>query len=149
MTSIIVSREIDAPKDLVFQTVADIRNFAKACPKIVDYEFLSDTQTGIGTRFRETREMQGKQAVTELEVTEYVENEHIRLEANSHGTIWDSLFSVSEHAGVTTLTLTMHAHAYKLLARVLNFLIQGMIKKEVAKDLEQVKTYCEQLASSA
>ena len=143
MKPIIVSREIHAPKAKVFLAVADIREFAKACPKIVNYEFLSETQKGAGTRFRETRLMGGREAVTELEVTEYEENDHIRLVADSHGTIWDSVFRVSETDGVTTLTLAMEARAYKLIAKVMNFLIQGMIRKEVAKDLEQVKAYCE------
>lgn len=149
MKPIVVSRDIDAPKSVVFQTVADVREFAKANPKIVKYEFLTDQQSGEGTRFRETRILGGKEACTELEVTEFVENDHIRLVANSHGTIWDTVISVNENHGATTLTLRMEAHSYRLLARLINFLFQGMIQKEVAKDLDQVKSYCERLQSTS
>lgn len=94
MAATTVIRTINAPLDLVFQTVADIRNFSKAVPHIVNAEFLSDVESGVGTRFRETRLMRGKEATTELEVTEYSENEHIRIVADAGGTIWDSLFTV-------------------------------------------------------
>ena len=79
MSRITVTRTIDAPIDLVFQTVADERRLSQALPHIVKVEFLSDVKAGVGTRFRETRLMNGKEATTELEVTEFVENERVRL----------------------------------------------------------------------
>jgi uncharacterized protein YndB with AHSA1/START domain len=59
MSPIIVTRTIRAPVDLVFQTVADIRRFSQALPHVVKVEFLSDARTGVGTRFRETRLING------------------------------------------------------------------------------------------
>ena len=41
-------------------------------PDVVKIEMLSDTTSGVGTRFLETRLMRGKEATTELEVTEYL-----------------------------------------------------------------------------
>ena len=57
MTRITIVRNINAPIDAVFTTVAAIRNFSRAIPHIVAFEFLSDIKTGIGARFRETRLM--------------------------------------------------------------------------------------------
>ena len=95
MSRITVTRTIDAPLDVVFRTVADIRQFSKALPRIVKFEFLSEVKSGVGTRFRETRLMKGKEATTELEVTEFIENDRIRLVADDHhGTVWDTLFAV-------------------------------------------------------
>ena len=129
MARITVTKTINAPLHVVFATVADIRQFAEAIPHIVGYEFLSETQTGVGTRFRETRVMHGKEASTVLEVTEYVENQRTRLVADSHGTVWDSVFEVREEGGATVLTLTMDAKAYKLLPKLMNPLICGMIRE--------------------
>ena len=53
-------RMIDAPVEEVFNTVAHIEAFRNALPHIIDVEFLTDQQTGAGTRFRETRLMNGK-----------------------------------------------------------------------------------------
>ena len=143
MTQIIVTRTINASIDLVFKTIADIRNFSKALPHVVNFEFLSDSKTGVGTQFRETRLMKGKKSITELEVTEYMENNRIRMVADSHGTVWDTTFTVDFTGGKTTLILTMDAKAYKLLPKILNPLIKGMIKKAIERDMDLVKSYCE------
>ncbi len=127
-----------------FETVADIRNFSKAVTDIVDVEFLSDQKSGVGTRFKETREINGREASTELEVTEYEQNDHIRMVSDSHGTVWDSLFSVKRINGNTELTLVMDANAYKFLPKLLNPVMRYFIKKEIAKDMDAVKLYCEQ-----
>lgn len=91
MTRMTVHRTINAPIEVVFKTVAEIENFSKAVPHITKIEFLTECKKGPGTKFRETRLMKGKEATTELEVTEHVENERVRLVAGSHGTVWDTV----------------------------------------------------------
>ena len=88
MSRTTVRRTIDAPADFVFRTVAEIDNYSKAIPHIVNVEFLSDVRSGVGSRFRETRLMMGREASTILEVTEYVENERVRIVSDEGGTIW-------------------------------------------------------------
>jgi uncharacterized protein YndB with AHSA1/START domain len=143
MSKITITKTINAPLELVFNTVADIRNFSKAVPDIMDVEFLSDQKLGVGTRFRETREINGKEAATELEVTEYDENNHIRLVSDSYGTVWDSIFTVDNVGGKTKLTLVMDARAYKLLPKIMNPIMKFFIKKAIDKDMDAVKSYCE------
>ena len=144
MTQTTITRTIAAPIHTVFQTVAKIDNFSKAVPHIVSVEILSDVKSGVGTRFRETRLMKGKKAMTELEVTEYVENDHVRMVADASGTIWDTVFTVKPANGQTDLTMIMDAKAYKLWSKVLNPLLKGMIQKAIEKDMDAVKSYCEQ-----
>jgi hypothetical protein len=67
----VVSSSIAAPIDVVFSTVAAINQFSRAIPHIVKVEFLSEVRAGVGTRFGETRLMGGREAATELEVTEW------------------------------------------------------------------------------
>ncbi len=143
MRPIIVSRTIKAPIDRVFQTVADIQHFSKAVPRVVKYEILSPVESGVGTRFRETSRMKGKEQTTELEVTEYVPNEHVRMVADSHGVIWDSVFTVKPERDHTALTLAMDARAYKFLPRLMYPLMYKMIAKAVASDMDSVKEFCE------
>lgn len=143
MGTISLTTTIEAPLEKVFHTVADIRNFSKAVPDIVDVEMLSEVTSGEGARFREKRVINGREAATELEVTDYVENERIRLVADSHGTVWDSVFTVSESNGHTELTLVMEAKPYKLLSRLMNLLMKGTMTKALRKDMEAVKRYCE------
>ena len=138
-----VTRTINAPIEDVFKTVADIAEFSKALPHVVKYEFLSDRHSGVGTRFRETRLMSGKEEITDLEVTEYAANDRVRIVADSHGTIWDTMFTVAAENENTILTMDMDAKAYKLLPKLMNRLVKGMIIKGVEKDMDFVKSYCE------
>ena len=64
MAQYAATRTIDAPPDRVFRTVAHIDHFREAVPHITNVEYLSETQTGVGTRFRETRVMRGREAST-------------------------------------------------------------------------------------
>lgn len=143
MTTTVVRRQIDAPADLVFHTVADIENFSKAIPHILRVEFLSDIHQGLGTRFRETRDMNGREATTELEVTEYTPTEKVRLVADSHGTVWDTTFTVSADSQSTVLEMVMDARAHTLLPKLLNPLMKPLVKRAIEKDMDAVKAYCE------
>ena len=138
-----ITRAIDAPVESVFATIADMKNFSKAVPHIVNVVFLSDVHAGSGTRFRETRLMHGKERSTELEVTEYVENERVRMVADTDGTVWDSLFVVSPVEGRTRLDFTMDARPHKLLPKLLVPLMKGLVQKAIEKDMDAVKAYCE------
>lgn len=140
-TSITV--EIDAPIETVFDTVAHIHNYAKAMPHIVHTEVLGDVESGVGMRFRQTRRMGKREATTELEVTEYVPNEHVRMVADSGGAIWDSIFTLRPRDGGTTLTLHMDARAYKLLPKLIIPLFGPLMRKAVHKDMAALKAYCE------
>ncbi len=151
MTTTTLSETIHAPIGLVFETVADITKYREAIAHIVGVEMLSEVQRGVGTRFRETRRMpNGKEMSNELEVTELVDDDHVRIVCDTHGTVWDTTFTVRDlGAGRTELALVMHARAHKLVARLINPLIKGMVAKEVAKDLQAVKAHCERLQGPA
>lgn len=143
MKSIHCSRTIDAELGRVFQVVSDVRNFRQAVPHIIRIEFTTERQAGIGTRFRETRVMHGREHTVELEVAEYVENETVRMIADAGGTRWDTHFTVSQVANGTKLDLRMDISPQTWIARVFNPLIRGMVVRGVESDLASVKDFCE------
>ncbi len=107
MQRIRTHRTIHGALDEVFRSISDVRNFRQAVPHITKIEFLTDQQAGVGTRFLETRLMQGREQTVELEVAEYVENDRIRMRSDAGGTLWDSLFTVSAGASGVTLEMQM------------------------------------------
>lgn len=143
MKPIHISRSIAAPLDLVFQTVSDVRNFREAVPHIKHVEFLSDQQFGAGTRFRETRLMNGREHTVELEVAEYIDNDRVRMISDAGGTIWDTMFTVSKVSENVTLEMQMDIKPHTLLARMMTPLIRGMVVKGVESDMDSVKAFCE------
>lgn len=149
MTQTTVTRRIEAPVSNVFHTVAHIQNFSKAIPHIERTEILSEVQSGVGTRFREARRMGKRLAVTELEVVEYEPDDHVRIVSDTAGTIWDTVFHVRARGDHTELRMVMDARPHKLLPRLINPLIRGMIQKAIEKDMDAVKAYCEAQGSSA
>jgi hypothetical protein len=118
-------------------------------PQIVGVEFLSEQRRGVGTRFRETWRMGKRRASTELEVTEYVPNQHVRLVTEQGGTVWDTVFRVKPAGGgAVELELVMEANARTWLARLLNPLIKGMVRKAIEGDLDADKAHCEGTATA-
>ena len=143
MKCIETTRQVNASIECVFQTISDVRNFAKAVPHITNIEFLTDQQHGAGTRFRETREMNGKPTTVDLEVTEFIENERVRIVSDAGGTVWDTVFTVRPLADSVAMHMVMEAHAHKFMAKLINPLIRGMVAKAVESDMDAVKAYCE------
>lgn len=149
MPSYTVSRTINAPLPLVFESIADVRNFAEIIPEITNIEFLTEQHYGPGTRFNETRRMKGGNSTVMLEVTELEPDHHIRLISNAGGTIWDSVFTVTEKDNQTLLTLQMDARPYRFFARIMNVMIKKMLTNALNRDLDTIKTFCENKATSS
>jgi len=143
MATITVSRTINASVDKVFRAISEVSNLPDTNPDIVNIEFLSERQSGVGTRFIETRIMNGKDSKTELEVTEFNENERIRMVADSHGTVWDSIFTIKPTENKVVLTLSMDAKAHKLLPKLLNPVMKGLYKKGLEKHMDALQNFCE------
>lgn len=136
-------RQIQAPTELVFSAISDIRRFEEINESVLEIEFLTERQSGVGTRFKETRDMNGRRSSTTLELTEYVDNEHVRFVSDAGGTIWDTVMAVAEKDGGTQLRMVMEARPYKFLARIITPLIKGMVTKAVAADMDGLKAWCE------
>ena len=143
MANVTVTRRIDAAADAVFRTVAHIEQFSQAVPHILRVEFLSEVKSGVGARFRETRMMMGREASTELEVTEYVENEHVRIVSEAGGALWDTVFTVVPDGEGTALRMVMDAQPRSMSARMTLPLIIGTVRKAIEQDLDAVKAFCE------
>ena len=139
-------RQIQAPTELVFSAISDIRRFEEINESVLEIEFLTEQQSGVGTRFKETRDMNGRRSSTTLELTEYVDNEHVRFVSDAGGTIWDTVMSVAEKDGGTQLRMVMEARPYKFLARIITPLIKGMVTKAVVADMDGLKAWCEREA---
>jgi uncharacterized protein YndB with AHSA1/START domain len=148
MTRVTVSRTIKAPVEAVFHVITDIEGLPDSNPDVAKVEFLSDTRSGAGTRFLETRVAKGKEVVTELEVTEQVNNKYARFVSDMHGTVWDTLFTVrpagSPVGAETVLEIQLDARTYKLLPKLINPLMKGMIRKGMETHIDSMRALCEQ-----
>ncbi len=143
MPTVQFTRDIAASAQTVFDTVANPQAFADAIPNVERVEFLSDATSGTGTRFWEVRTVKGKPVSTALEVTDFDPGKLVRIVSDAGGTIWDSVFEVSDSPSGCTLTLTMDARPHNIAARLLTPLIMGMVKRNLSADMDHLKSHCE------
>jgi hypothetical protein len=129
--------------------VSDVRQLSRALPVIVNVEFLTSSTSGVGTRYRQTRGTGRRASTYEMEVTEFVPDEHVRIVTQPAGTVWDTVFSVRPAPNdSTSLTLAMEGRTRRPLSMVLNFIIKGMLQRAVEADMDKIATYCEGAAAS-
>lgn len=142
-SSVVVERLILAPPTAVWAALTDIRGWQDMLGGVEKVEVLTAGDFGVGTRWRETRRMLGKQATAEMHVTASEPPARYVVEADSHGTRYVSEFRLLD-AGpqATTVRLTFSAEPpgglTGLLARVLGGLGARAVRKEIAKDLDDV-----------
>jgi uncharacterized protein YndB with AHSA1/START domain len=140
---------IEAPPEVVFRVLADPKVFAQAIEGVTTVEFLSSATSGVGTRYRQTRAMNGKSYTMDFEITEYVPPQRVRIVNETHGTVWDAVFTLVPAGGGTDLVGRMDTRSKPLLARIMMPLVCLMIRGAVQKDLDAVKSYCERPAAVA
>jgi len=82
--------------------------------------------------------------VSELEVTEQVENESARFVTDVGGTVWDTLFTFRPVGDKTELVIQLDARAYKLLPKIMiPLIVKGMVRKGMEKHIISLGAYCE------
>ena len=149
MTSWSFTRTVQATPQTIFGVVSDPLRMSEAVPCSQSVEFLSEQQSGVGTRFRETRDMNGKPQVNDLEITELVDDERVRMVTDSHGAVWDSTFLIRPEGDQSSLTITMDARPHKLMPKIMIPIFKGMIGKGLEKDLASISAFCEQCSPDA
>jgi len=143
MTMIAVQREIDAPVETVFRAVTEIERFPDIQPDVLAIEFLTESRSGVGTRFRETRRQGKNEMITELEVTEFDPPQRARMVTDSHGTIWDTVFLVRPSGGKSELVIEMDARPHTLLTKIMTPIMKGMFRKGMEEYIDLLREHCE------
>lgn len=144
-----VSREIDAPAGRVWELITDLEGTSQLLSGVELVERLDDRDGfGIGTRWRETRTMFGKQATEEMEVTA-VEPERSYTTVAHHGTThYESILQVEPlDDGRSRLTMSFEGTSSSAVGRVLTAtvgrLFQGSSRKMIQRDLDDIAAAAE------
>lgn len=141
--SVVVERRIAAGQGPVWESLTDLRGMAQVLGSVTHVEVLTAGVFGVGTRWRETRRMFGKEATEEMWVTACEPPERYVVEAESHGTHYISEWRLlADGPTATTVRMTFTGVASGgvtgLLAKVLGGVGARAVGKAVAKDLEDV-----------
>lgn len=150
---VVAKEKIRAEKVAVFAVFTDLLGAKERIQGIKNIEFLSDTRSGVGVRWRETRVMFGKQATEDMEITALEAPNSYMVEAESHGTHYKSVFTFAEtDDSATEVTWEFEGQPLSVFARLmapLGVLMSGSMRKMLQKDLSDLKTSIERPAASA
>lgn len=150
MTRLVVTETIAAPPDQVFALATDLAGAADRVDGIESIELLTEGPFGVGTRWRETRQMFGKPATEEMEVAALEPGRSYTTEAASHGCRYVSGFTCKSDGEGTQASLFFEGHPTTLSARVLmivmaplNWLMMRQVRKLLAEDLADLRRAAE------
>ncbi|WP_314178039.1 SRPBCC family protein [Streptomyces winkii] len=134
-----VERRIAAPVDRVWQALTDIEDSPRVIGEIERVEMLSEGPFGIGTRWRETRRIFGKEATEEMWVTASEPPKRYTVESESRGVHYTSQFTLTPEADdATTVHLTLDSETEKKsLSGTMGKFLGGIGSKAIAKSLSK------------
>lgn len=146
MARISLETTINAPAERVFDAISDFANTARLIKGITRIEMLTDGPTRVGTRFRESRIMFGKEATEVFEVVGFEPPRQYTLRAMSCGFEVNATMRCAPANGSTRLALDMISRPVTFMARLmspLGALMNGQMRKAMDKDLQDIKTSLE------
>ena len=149
MASLRLTKHIDAPPEITFAVAADVARWPESIGSIELVEMLTDGPVGVGTRFRETRTMFGRQTAEVMTFTAFDPPQGFTLEALSHGARIVSVHRFIPDIAGTLVELTIRTKAQSLLARLyapLGWVIFCALKQPLEADLDDLRQAAEALA---
>lgn len=144
-----LSKQITAPASRVWQIITDLELCEQVITGIDGIEILAGGERfGVGTRWRETRTMLGKQATEEMEVTAIEPGCSYVVEAGRASVLYRSTLTVDAlDEGRSRLSMSFGAEPKSMAARVLaatvGRLFVGATKKALRRDLDDVAAAAE------
>lgn len=133
---------INKPVGEVYAAFADVSKMSDRIPGIVKIEVTSDVKSGVGTHWKETRVMFGKEATEEMEITKVDEGKSITIESDSAGMHYVTEYTFVEKSEGTEVTMSFSGVAQSLMAKIMSpmvGLMAGSMKKMLRADLESMK----------
>lgn len=138
---------MNSSKEKVWEVVTDIERSKERMECIKKIEVLNKPAQGlVGFKWKETREMFGKEAVETMWITEAKENEFYVTEARNSGCLYHSTIRLEEEGKGVRVHMTFKSTPESLLAKLMSplmLMMKGMVRNAFIKDLEDIKKYLE------
>lgn len=149
MNEIQLTRTVNAPAPVSWDVLTDIDHWTEVLTGITRVERLDEgSGFGLGTRWRETRTMYGREATEEMVVTAFDPPSRYVVEADSHGAAYRSEIRVEpDGTDVSTIRMTFAATprgaVNRLLAATVARAFQGATRKALQADLDDIAAAAE------
>lgn len=143
-----VSILIDSSREKIWKVITDIENLPNIITAIHSIDIIIKPDEGlVGLKWKETRKLYGIKTSEVMWIEEAQENNYYSTKASSNGTDFLSFYSLEDEAGKIRLTMELIGKPKTKLSRLLfmtsRLIKLGKLKKEMSRDLVEVKKYCE------
>jgi hypothetical protein len=130
-----------SPKD-VFEVLSNPTRATEFIENITESRQLTDGPIAVGTKFRETRVVNGKEASADLLVSVYEPTTRIGISTEAEGITVEYLYRLSAEEDGTRLTWSCELGASRLRKMMLP-MVAAIMKKEDGNHLKELKSYLE------
>ncbi len=134
---------INAPPEACFAVFSDLETLDTRISAISKVEILTQGPMALGTRWRETRTMFGREATEEMTISEFDPPRAYAATAASHGAEYYSRFDFAAEGDGTRVTMTFRSKPVSLVAKVMGWFLAGAMAKTIVKsvtaDMEDLK----------
>lgn len=141
-----VSDEIAAPIEKVFALFTDVEHGTGQVSGIKKVEMLTVGNFGLGTRWRETREVLGRLDSAEMEVTSFEASRTYTITHHKLGTRIDTVFSFQPTSRGTKVTIDFDLESPGMppgILAPLGWAIAGKVRDVLGHDLADLKEAAE------
>ncbi len=128
MPSVCITKQINAPIEDVFDHATNLRSAAQHITAIKQMDVLTEGPIRVGTRFRETRIMFGREATEEMEITVLDRPHRWALDCENHGCRYHTEFRLTPNENGTNVALTFEATPLTTFAKIMVFLMRPLLK---------------------
>ncbi len=145
---------IAAPPEAVTAAIAAIGDYGAWMPNFVRVERLTEGPFGVGTQFRETRKMFGRDSTEHFEVVAFEPGRRVELFVDgTKGTMGKGAFrfayTLAPEGGGTRMTVDGELSGLSRIGELFGKLFMGPMKKAIAKDHVALKAHIEGRAGSS
>lgn len=146
MTAFRFSEIIAAPREEVFNVIANPTKAREYLDAIVDSVKISDGPIGVGSIFRETRTVNEKTLTADLVITSMVEPSEVSVTSEAEGVTATYRYELEPDPAGTRVTWTCELGATGL-RRMFLPIMAALMKREDGDHLVRIKSYIEGTAT--
>ena len=142
-----VERDVAAPPDAVWAVITDLEGSAEIISAIMSVERIgADSGFEVGTRWKETRKLFGREGTEEMEVTAIDEGRSYAVEADGSGAHYTSVMTIEPSGDGCRLSMSFESEPTTFIARIgaaFGKLLEGSTRKMLATDLDEIAAAAE------
>ena len=148
MASFSATEWIAVPPQIIFDFMIEPANSHKVMHNVTNNEWITDDPVGVGSRFRETRMMNGKEATSEIEITTYEPPHRYAATSTMSGITATYHYTLSPEREGTCIDLTAEVSGSGV-KKLMVPIVVGVMKKQDGDHLQNLKKAVEGAAEPA